>query len=841
MSKLLHWFMSGVGVMVVTLAASAVFVLPTKAITESIGATYAITVDQQSSAVAADTSTPILTFKLINKSNQDALLTYLSFSSTSNSTTFLDAYLSDGDRIISGPIHFDPQSGGTFNVNASFAERDWVLPANNFKTLTIKADTSVLKKGDTLKLSLTGSDNIKLKSRAAGEFFISDPYNVWPQMGGVVTINAAFVDVGKVDLKINDSDGPIDVDRNSLLKVTWTSNTSSCKANGSDVKVVGGTVWTAESNLLPNGDKQLLAQIVSSLDMDNLLIGIECSSVGSNAKAVDKVVVHINKKPILDAVPINVVSPNGGEEYTVGQNIMIKWVGGKKRLQIALFDPARTNTIVGGLLGYINSNILLSDKADIINEGSFEWNSSKVCDIQGSCQPISNFNTDKFQILLMSEDSNGNLCMGGAESISKCNYDLSDKVFIIKTPVKAPSCSEAPNVVKEGPLGNPGGTGEFEKLGLDISKHPEIMRYRIQWFSGAWSPWYVPGVGDEDWKVNIDGTRRRVWSYFDDHNHEFEVCKINIVPPVVVKAPSCSVTIKVIKAGPLGNPGGTGEFEKLGLDTSKHPEIMRYRIQWFSGAWSPWYVPGVGDEDSKTNLDGTRRRMWSYFDDHNHESEVCSSAIAVTLPPRVIDYSQDKAISSTIQNEAGSISNGNIIEIVPQSNIDKTQELLTKTQSIISKMKTLQAELNQLTPQIEAVKNFIALGTTSTERLSVDDRAAVVANYKTAFGKVPRTTQEWQDVVNIANNKAPTQVNVKLETQAAKVFQKVYKRQPNQTKNVIDDKAVEMIAYGIMPAKRDLRAEQMAVGKFMSAYRRKPSTSADWNAVRAIAYSGVEK
>jgi hypothetical protein len=34
----------------------------------------------------------------------------------------------------------------------------------------------------------------------------------------------------------------------------------------------------------------------------------------------------------------------------------------------------------------------------------------------------------------------------------------------------------------------------------------------------------VPGQNDVDTKVNADGSVRRMWSYFDDHTFEYEVC-----------------------------------------------------------------------------------------------------------------------------------------------------------------------------------------------------------------------------------------------------------------------------------------------------------------------------
>jgi hypothetical protein len=51
--------------------------------------------------------------------------------------------------------------------------------------------------------------------------------------------------------------------------------------------------------------------------------------------------------------------------------------------------------------------------------------------------------------------------------------------------------------------------------------------------------------------------------------------------------------------------------EKLGV------EIIAYRIQWFSGSWSGWYVPGVNDLYKKPYE--PLRRYWACFNDHNFE------------------------------------------------------------------------------------------------------------------------------------------------------------------------------------------------------------------------------
>ncbi|CAF1034051.1 unnamed protein product [Didymodactylos carnosus] len=76
----------------------------------------------------------------------------------------------------------------------------------------------------------------------------------------------------------------------------------------------------------------------------------------------------------------------------------------------------------------------------------------------------------------------------------------------------------------------PSGEDRWALAGLDLNvdwvlKCGNIVAYKLQWFSGGWSDWYVPGVNDMDDKVNDGNVLRRMWSYFDDHTHTFIICK----------------------------------------------------------------------------------------------------------------------------------------------------------------------------------------------------------------------------------------------------------------------------------------------------------------------------
>ena len=75
-------------------------------------------------------------------------------------------------------------------------------------------------------------------------------------------------------------------------------------------------------------------------------------------------------------------------------------------------------------------------------------------------------------------------------------------------------------------------------LNLNVDQivlHGDIVAFKIRWFSGAWSGWYVPGVNDIDGKFNTASRRcsipyrantmRRTWSYFYDHTHTYILCR----------------------------------------------------------------------------------------------------------------------------------------------------------------------------------------------------------------------------------------------------------------------------------------------------------------------------
>lgn len=139
---------------------------------------------------------------------------------------------------------------------------------------------------------------------------------------------------------------------------------------------------------------------------------------------------------------------------------------------------------------------------------------------------------------------------------------------------------------------------------------------------------------------------------------------------------------------------------------------------------------------------------------------------------------------------------------------------------------------------VYALTNFIIYGTETTEILGAGERAGVLNSYKSAFGKLPKTENEWQDAVKIANGRWPSEKSEAALNKGKKEFKKVYLREPDMN-NPNDNAAVTVITYGLRPSDRNLNSEKAGILTFKHIYGYNPSSATDWDIARAIAYSGA--
>jgi len=138
------------------------------------------------------------------------------------------------------------------------------------------------------------------------------------------------------------------------------------------------------------------------------------------------------------------------------------------------------------------------------------------------------------------------------------------------------------------------------------------------------------------------------------------------------------------------------------------------------------------------------------------------------------------------------------------------------------------------------INNFIVYGTPSTKRLGAGERAGVINSYFQAYGKLPNSEAEWSDVLKIASGRWPTERNAQAKFLAKFEFKNVYLRAANFQNN-IDENAIMVIAYGLLPLNRNLNSEKAAIKTFVYVYGHQPVKALAWNVVRAIAYSGAKR
>ena len=78
------------------------------------------------------------------------------------------------------------------------------------------------------------------------------------------------------------------------------------------------------------------------------------------------------------------------------------------------------------------------------------------------------------------------------------------------------------------------------------------------------------------------------------------------------------------------------------------------------------------------------------------------------------------------------------------------------------------------------------------------------------------------------------------EAKAKTSFKTIYLREANMN-NAHDNAAVTVMSYGLRPANRNLNSEKAAIKSFKAIFGFNPSSASNWDAVRAVAYSGATR
>lgn len=142
--------------------------------------------------------------------------------------------------------------------------------------------------------------------------------------------------------------------------------------------------------------------------------------------------------------------------------------------------------------------------------------------------------------------------------------------------------------------------------------------------------------------------------------------------------------------------------------------------------------------------------------------------------------------------------------------------------------------------QKKIIANFIQFGTPTTLILGAGERAGSVSSFNFAFKRLPVSALDWQDVIKISNGRWTTQRSATAEANAKINFKKIYLREANMNQ-VNDNAAVNIMAYGLRPAQRNVKSEKVAILSFKYIFKKSPVSAEEWDIIRAIAYSGAKR
>jgi len=244
------------------------------------------------------------------------------------------------------------------------------------------------------------------------------------------------------------------------------------------------------------------------------------------------------------------------------------------------------------------------------------------------------------------------------------------------------------------------------------------------------------------------------------------------------------------------------------------------------------YNPNTGETSSGQN-NTSNEQVGTLETNEPTEGQVLGVKITNT------SNNQRESQLQQIINDAKEIFSGQLENILQNNNRERNLESEKNTAD--KYIKSLTSNTKELSNNaINAMNNFITYGTESTNILGEGERAGVLNSFKSTFGKLPSTEADWSDVVKIANGRWPNQRNEKMETKAETTFQKIYLRKPDRN-NPNDDAAVTVMAYGLRPSDRNLDSEKTAIKTFRYIFNTNPKSASDWDAVRAIAYSGSKR
>ena len=199
-----------------------------------------------------------------------------------------------------------------------------------------------------------------------------------------------------------------------------------------------------------------------------------------------------------------------------------------------------------------------------------------------------------------------------------------------------------------------------------------------------------------------------------------------------------------------------------------------------------------------------------------------------------------RSIDSAVNVSAASTTNVTISSLAQPQDGDTLSPFLPSSTSSSTTIRIVPSfTLLEMSTDAQLIVNA-SCGVKSALHLGAGERLGSVNSFRAAFGRMPSTKEDWNDVIKIANGRFPSQASATAEANAKIRFRAVYKRDAIMA-NTNDNVAVNIMAYGLRPLPRNMSSEASPVMSFKAIYKVQPTTAVEWDTVRAIAYSGATR
>lgn len=359
---------------------------------------------------------------------------------------------------------------------------------------------------------------------------------------------------------------------------------------------------------------------------------------------------------------------------------------------------------------------------------------------------------------------------------------------------------------------------------------------------------YVDGQNEGSMSLSgsLSGTASASFTFEEAGNHTVYI-RCETVYGNVQNSSTATVTVSAMDDESPSRPGDLRVTSSTSDSTASFSwdastddtAVVRYEIQIDGGAFAP-----IGDTTSYTAsamADGTYQFGVRAVDGSGNASSTASVTFTIDADASSDDGDTTVSLTPPFELDQMEVDADLVVQVASRTELEAQtgRECEWSSSASASMVVSVFGSITDADTRT-AIENFAACGTRSTFHLGAGERLGAVNSYKAAFGRVPSSESHWNDVIKIGNGRFTAEVSASAEANAKVTFKKIYLRDASMSVES-DRNAVYVMAYGLRPLPRNLSSEAAAIVTFKAVYGYNPSSATDWDAVRAVAYSGATR